>query len=262
MKPGEEMKIHVLASGSKGNMVLISSDSGWVAIDCGISKRKIINKLAEIQLKIEDIKHLIITHEHSDHTAGLKALIQTGNIETIYLTQGTFDMTRESSQLNESIVQIIHPKKAFAIDGFTIESFGASHDAKEPVGFVLTSNQHKVVVGTDTGYIDQAHETMLKDADVYLIEANHHPQKLLSSPRPMHLKKRILGEKGHLNNDDAAMFINRVMGKKETHWIVMHISEDCNSERDIEKSIVEFVEDPLRLNVLYANQHDIVSVEL
>ena len=120
MKPGEEMKIHVLASGSKGNMVLISSDSGWVAIDCGISKRKIINKLAEIQLKIEDIKHLIITHEHSDHTAGLKALIQTGNIETIYLTQGTFDMIRESSQLNESIVQIIHPKKAFAIDGFTI----------------------------------------------------------------------------------------------------------------------------------------------
>lgn len=262
MKEGDEMKIHVLASGSKGNMVLISSHDGWIAIDCGISKRKIINKLEEIGIKIEDIKHLIITHEHSDHTAGLKAFIQSGNLKHVYLSQGTYEMIKESAQSIDHLILIIRPNQTFNISPYRIDSFLVSHDAKEPVGIVLTSEDYKVVVGTDTGYIDQAHENLLKDADVYLIEANHHPQKLLASPRPMHLKKRILGEKGHLNNDDAAMFINRVMGNKETHWVVMHISEDCNTERDIEKSIVEFMNNPLQLNVYYTNQHDIVSVEL
>ena len=262
MKAGDEMKIHVLASGSKGNMVLISSDDGWVAIDCGISKRKIINKLDEIDIKIEDIKHLIITHEHSDHTAGLKAFTQSGDLKAVYLSQGTFDMIKDQIQSIEHMIHKIRPNQPFNIAPYQIDSFLVSHDAKEPIGIVFNSNECKVVIGTDTGYIDQAHESLLKDADVYLIEANHHPQKLLASPRPMHLKKRILGEKGHLNNDDAAIFINRVMGNKETHWVVMHISEDCNSERDIEKSIVEYIDNPLQLNVYYANQHDIVSVEL
>lgn len=256
------MKIHVLASGSKGNMVLISSPSGWIAVDCGISKSKMQKKLEELKIHIDDIKHLIVTHEHSDHTAGLKSLLQLNHLNSLYLTQGTYDVLNETMNLEDVPIYNIVPNTSFSIDGYDVRGFLASHDAREPVGVVFSSDVHKVVVGTDTGYIDVAHETILTGADVYLIEANHHPQKLLASPRPMHLKKRILGEKGHLNNDDAAMFINRVMENKKTHWIVMHISEDCNSERDIEKSIVEHIKRPLQLEVYYASQHEIVSIEL
>lgn len=262
MISGEVMKIHVLASGSKGNMVLISSDSGWIAVDCGISKRKIIKKLEEIHIKIEDIKCLIITHEHSDHVAGLKALMQLGHIQSIYMTEGTKEAVSKTYDIPSSKTKIMKSDDHFFIDTLKIETFLASHDAIEPVGIVMSSHEHKIVIGTDTGYVDQAYDDLLRDANVYLIEANHHPQKLLASPRPMHLKKRILGEKGHLNNDDAAMLINRLMGDHHTHWIVMHISEDCNSQRDIEKSIVERVEDLMKLKVHYASQQDIVSIEL
>lgn len=262
MKSGDYMIIHVLASGSKGNMVLLSSTSGWIAIDCGISKNKMLKKLETLDVNIREIKHLIITHEHSDHTAGLKSMMQLNHLNSIYLTQGTYDALKETTTEDNTLFHQIKPDATFSIGQYNITGFLASHDAKEPVGIVVTSDTHKIVIGTDTGYIDEAYEPILKDADVYLIEANHEPQKLLASPRPMHLKKRILGEKGHLNNDDAAMFINRVMDDKKTHWIVMHISEDCNSERDIEKSIVKFIENPLQLEVYYANQNEIVSLEL
>jgi phosphoribosyl 1,2-cyclic phosphodiesterase len=256
------MIIHVLASGSKGNMVLLSSTSGWIAIDCGISKNKMLKKLEMLNINIQHIQHLIITHEHSDHTAGLKSLMQLKHLKSIYLSKGTHEVLKEHIGEGDMLIHQIRPDTSFSIDKYNISGFLASHDAIEPMGVVVSSNMHKVVIGTDTGYIDEAYEPILKDADVYLIEANHEPQKLLASPRPMHLKKRILGEKGHLNNDDAAMFINRVMENKKTHWVVMHISEDCNSERDIEKSIVKFIEKPLQLEVYYANQHEIVSLEL
>ena len=262
MKSGDYMIIHVLASGSKGNMVLLSSTSGWIAIDCGISKNKMLKKLETLNINIRDIKHLMITHEHSDHTAGLKSMMQLNHLNSIYLTKGTYDVLKETIDEGHATFHQIMPEVLFSIDQYNITGFLASHDAKEPIGIVVSSGSHKVVVGTDTGYIDEVYEPILKDADVYLIEANHEPQKLLASPRPMHLKKRILGEKGHLNNDDAAMFINRMMKHKKTHWIVMHISEDCNSERDIEKSIVKYIEKPLQLEVYYANQHEIVSLEL
>lgn len=263
MKSGDEMKIHVLASGSKGNMTLLKGNEGWLAVDCGISKKKILEKLEELNVKIDEISTLIITHEHSDHVAGLKALVKMGHLTKIYMTQGTFESLKSDDQQSvEAMTAIIPSEGEFFVDVFQAQTFIASHDASEPIGLVLKDTSFKVVVGTDTGYIDQKYESLLKDADVYLIEANHHPKSLLASPRPMHLKRRILGEKGHLNNEDAASLIGRVMGHKKTHWIVMHISEDCNTQLDIEKAIVTHVKDPRLLEVYYASQHQVVSVEL
>lgn len=256
------MNIYSLASGSKGNMTLIESQKVLLCVDVGISKNKMQDKLNSLNFSFQSIQHLLITHEHSDHTVGLKKFIEK-QLPNLYMTQGTYE------HLDDDIKHVIKPKLhiiqseiPFYIDHMKVTPFLLSHDAKEPIGFVIENQDYKIVHGADTGYIDQSYHELLKHAHVYIIESNHHPEKLLQSPRPMHLKRRILGEKGHLSNEDAAKLINSWMGPFKTRWMITHISEDCNTYLDIEKAIVKYIDRPLDLDIIYALQHEIVEVNL
>jgi phosphoribosyl 1,2-cyclic phosphodiesterase len=252
------MTVYVIASGSKGNMMLIKDHGICLAIDVGISYRKMILKLQEIKLDIKDITHVLLTHEHGDHTQGLQALLKHGQIEGLYATKGTLDALRLNSEV---LYHIIESKVPFKLFEFDITPFLISHDAKEPVGFVIQKQTQKIVVISDSGYVDETYDALLKEAQLYVVEANHHPQLLLSSPRPMALKKRILSEKGHLSNDDVVYLMNKWVTQNTT-WIATHISEDCNSELEIEKSMVKLLDNPLKVDVKFSYQHNIVSVEI
>ena len=96
MKLGEQMKVHVLASGSKGNMTLKSSSDGWIALDVGLSKKFILEKLNKLKVPVNQIKHIVITYEHSDHTKGLKFLIESNSDVNVYMSKGTlFDFDKK-----------------------------------------------------------------------------------------------------------------------------------------------------------------------
>ena len=256
------MNIYSLASGSKGNMTLIESQQVIVCVDLGISKNKMQERFKDLSYTWDDIHHVLITHEHSDHTLGLKKIFESYQ-PFIYMTQGTFDELHDDiKKLIKPTLHLIQSERPFVIEHMKITPFLLSHDAKEPVGFVIEDQAHKVVHGADTGYVDQAYHALLKEAHLYIMESNHHPEKLLQSPRPMHLKRRILGEKGHLSNDDASKLIDTWMGPFKTYWLITHISEDCNSPLDIEQSLVKHIKRPLDLEIIYARQHDIVKVIL
>jgi phosphoribosyl 1,2-cyclic phosphodiesterase len=256
------MNIYSLASGSKGNMTLIESQKVLLSVDIGISKNKLQEKLNTLAFTIQKIQYLLITHEHLDHTAGLKKLFEIHQPHT-YMTQGTYDsLSQDIKIMIQPTLHIIQSEKTFLIEHLKITPFLLSHDAKEPVGFVIEDLHYKVVHAADTGYIDQMYFQLLQHAHLYVIESNHHPEKLLQSPRPMHLKKRILGEKGHLSNEDAAQLINGWMGPFKTYWLITHISEDCNAPLDIEKAIVKYIKRPLDLEIIYAQQHEVVMVKL
>ena len=263
MKLGEQMKVHVLASGSKGNMILISSSDGWIALDVGLSKKLILEKLSKLKVTVNQIKHIVITHEHSDHTRGLKFLIDSNSDVNVYMSKGTlFDLDKKIFLSLKSKINILDSRKKDKIDQYIFTSFVTSHDSKEPLALVFENSKFKVVYMTDTGYVDKKNKQLISCADLYLLESNHDPEKLLSSKRPMSLKKRILGEKGHLSNDDASILINEIICDKKTSWIVMHISESCNSIREIEKAIVRNIKEIKNLSVFYANQNEIKSLIL
>lgn len=256
------MNIYSLASGSKGNMTLIESQKVLLSIDIGISKNKMQDKLNSLGFSFHSVQYLLITHEHSDHTSGLKKFLES-HVPRIFMTQGTYESLDEDIKHTlKSKLHIIQSEVPFYIEHLKITPFLLSHDAKEPIGFVIEDQHHKIVHGADTGYIDLAYQELLKHAHIYIIESNHHPEMLLQSPRPMQLKRRILGEKGHLSNEDAAKLINSWMGPFKTYWMITHISEDCNSNLEIEKAIVRNIERPLDLEIIYATQHEIVKVSL
>ena len=263
MIKGDKVKIYILASGSKGNMTYIKTNHQNFFIDAGISYLKVKQKMLAYQEDIQKVDTLLLTHEHHDHTMGLKVLLKQGFIKTIYLTAGTYQaLSPEVKAIFPKQIIIIKADTDFQMGSFLVTPFMMSHDAVEPVGFVLKGEDKKIVLITDTGYIDQAYQPLLTDADLYIVEANHHPVKLMNSPRPFHLKKRILSEKGHLSNEDACWLMNQWIKTKTSIWVVAHMSEDCNTIIDVEEAIVQYFDDPTKVITYYASILGLPGIEL
>jgi phosphoribosyl 1,2-cyclic phosphodiesterase len=263
IKKGDRVNVFVMASGSKGNMTYLRIGEHKMFLDVGISFRKIKLKMEAYEEDLMSVKTLFITHEHRDHTMGLPMLLKQGAIERIFLTEGTYrTFAPDLKKRMEDKVIFVRADEPFTYAAIHCMPFMVSHDAAEPVGYVLSHDEIKLVYLTDTGYVDESYHGMLSNADIYLFEANHHPESLMQSMRPYSLKKRILGERGHLSNDDAAYLINLWIASKPAIWVVSHISEDCNTVLDIEEAIVRAFDDPTKVTVYYASQDGLPVIVL
>ena len=258
---GDMVEIHVLASGSNGNCTLIRTNNRYILIDVGISYSRIKSELFIRGIDIKKIDTVLITHEHSDHVCGLKVFLNNAKIENIFLTKGTH---KEILSLIGNIKEIGYVKadEPFFIDDLCIHPLMISHDAKEPIGYMLTEENKKVVYMTDTGYIPKSYIELLKDADMYILESNHSPLMLMNSNRSFHLKRRILGEKGHMSNDDACYMMNSFVENKKTIWVVAHISEECNTILEIEKEMVKSLKKPELIEVYFATQEGLGGIKI
>ena len=211
------MRVKVLASGSTGNSTYIETNDHKILIDTGISKKSIESALMEIGVSFGEIDTLLITHEHDDHIKGLGAVLRKSEI-TCYMTRGTFDGIMNGK--NETLKQLL-PAKLDAgyiillnrleksinypdilLDETLINVLPTFHDSKEPVGYKVVNNEQSVVYITDTGYVHNSLYDKICNSDCYVLEFNHDPHVLMASSRPLHLKRRILSEHGHLSNEE------------------------------------------------------------
>lgn len=249
------MEVIILASGSKGNALLIKINGSYILIDLGITYPNLVKKLKEENIDIDKIESVLITHEHTDHIRGLKRFLQNHPNINIYISKGTFKALDEETKKIINKVNFIKANEKLIFNKIQVETFELSHDANEPIGFVISADSKKIVLATDTGYIDENYFDLLRNAQLYILEANHDPALLMNSNRPYYLKQRIIGTKGHLSNNEAAWLMNEFIKEiDETTWVAAHISEDCNTEYHIEKSIVEIIEDPTKINLIHASQ--------
>jgi phosphoribosyl 1,2-cyclic phosphodiesterase len=211
------MKYYIFESGSKGNSTLIESSGRYLLIDMGISKKKLVSKLNEINLSFEDINYVLVTHNHSDHIAGLDAF----KPEQIYATKLTYE---EVPLTNELI-----PYNEYKINGFKVYTLPTSHDAQGSIGFIIEDGQEKLVYITDTGYLYEKTVELISDADYYIMESNHNVKMLINTSRPQNLKRRIMGDYGHMSNEDSANYICDVITKRTKEIVLAHLSEEANS---------------------------------
>lgn len=250
------MEIIILASGSKGNAISINTGSNKMLVDIGISFLSANRKLKKKSLDIFKYDTLLITHEHQDHIRGLETLLKKKTIKTLYISKGTFNaiplQVRKLFPTNTLFVKADVP---FNINNTLITPFSLSHDASEPVSYVIEKHSKKVVVLTDTGYVDQSYHKLLSNADLYIVEANHDPELLMKSKRPFYLKRRIVSEQGHLSNYEASWLINLFIKDIESSiWAVAHISEDCNTVEKIEASVEHLFDNPEKIKLIYTSQ--------
>ncbi len=220
------IKITVLGSGSKGNATLIHTETDGILIDAGFSRKELLVRLSQIDFKPENIKGILISHEHSDHIKGLKIFANQFKIPT-YINADTFRFLSDKNKIGEKNI-VFNSADSFKINNFTIEPFSIPHDAIDPVGFIIYHKLAKIAIVTDLGHINRLINHKLKDCNVIMIEANYEISMLRNSSRPPHLIRRILGKHGHLSNDMVIENLKDLLSDKTQYLILGHLSSECN----------------------------------
>ncbi len=221
------------SSGSSGNSCLIRTENTAVLVDAGISARRITDSLQAVGLTPDDVNAVLITHEHYDHVSGLRVLAGRIPGAKVFANIGTW--RHIADKVPGEMRTLISAGTEFTVGDITVRPFSLSHDAADPVGFSFRSGGAKICVITDTGYLTEEMMNEARDADMLVLEANHETGVLECGRYPYALKKRILGDRGHLSNVAAgealaAVCANRIdTGAGALRVLLAHLSRENNS---------------------------------
>ncbi|MFV0363892.1 MAG: MBL fold metallo-hydrolase [Suipraeoptans sp.] len=224
------MRLCSIASGSSGNCVYVGSDKTHLLIDTGISKKRIVEGLSELEIKGEEVNGILITHEHIDHIQGLGVFCRKFEVP-IYATKGTLsgiNFSKSLGKIPEGLFNEIKTDEIFTIGDIDVNPFRISHDAKEPCGYRMSNEDKNVAVATDLGMYDDYTIHSLRDLDAVLLEANHDIKMLELGPYPYPLKQRVLGEKGHLSNELSGRLLCDILQDRLKCVVLGHLSKENN----------------------------------
>lgn len=225
------MRLCSIASGSSGNCIYIGHGSTHILVDAGISGKRIEEGLKGIGVTPESISGVFITHEHIDHIQGIGVLARKYGIP-IYGTVETFCSMRKGKnsvgKIDDALFHWISPEKQIPIGEIEVTPFRVSHDAANPVAYILEADGMKIGMATDLGVYDDRIVEHLEHSDLLYLESNHDVNMLMVGSYPYILKQRILGERGHLSNDAAAELLCRLNHTKLQGVILAHLSKENN----------------------------------
>lgn len=221
------LKICVLASSSAGNCTFAGNGRTRILIDAGLSRRQIFERLAAIGETPEALDAIIITHEHSDHVAGLATLAKKLKIP-VYLSRLTAPTIAPWGENAAAWVETFQAGCRISIGDMLIDTFTIPHDAADPIGLRLELDGVRAGFVTDLGYIPDSIRVHLRGVDFLLLESNHDLDMLKVGPYPWAVKQRVMGRKGHLSNDVASEFILDDLDGGVGTLVLGHLSEHNN----------------------------------
>lgn len=250
------VKVCSLSSGSSGNCQYIESGETRILIDAGFSGKRIQELLDQIQVDPATLDGIFVTHEHIDHSKGVGVLSRRFDIP-VYANENTWKgMETIVKSVKDHNTKVFHTNKNIELKDFLIHPFDLSHDASEPVGYLIFNNTKKLSFVTDTGLVMEGIKKKISNSHLYFMESNHDVRMLMEGSYPYHLKKRILSTKGHLSNDDAAEVLGDVLKGENEIVLLAHLSQDNNRPDLAYKTVREGlmcqgfdVDNDLRLNM-------------
>jgi len=219
------LRVCVLASGSSGNCIYVESPTTALLIDAGLSARETLRRLTAIGREPARIQAICITHDHSDHVAGVPRLHKLHGWE-LYANGDTARAVDPKQQLPW---RLFTAGSRFQIGDIELLPFSLPHDAYDPVGFVLTHGRSRLGIATDLGMATQLARHHLRGCHLLVLEANHDEVMVKNSFRPWELKRRILSRQGHLSNETAAELLVDVAGDTLQQVFLAHLSSECNN---------------------------------
>ena len=222
------MRLCSIASGSSGNCIYVGTDATHLLVDTGISGKRVEEGLKSLNLTGRDVDGILITHEHSDHISGLGVISRKYGIP-IYATKGTLEaIASVKNGPDSSLFHEIKEDVRFTIKDMTVYPMRISHDAAQPVAYKFGFGDKRIAVCTDIGIFNDYTVECLKGMDALLLEANHDVNMLQVGPYPYYLKQRILGDRGHLSNENAGRLLNRILTDKTKSIVLGHLSQENN----------------------------------
>lgn len=227
------MHFTTLASGSSGNAILVGENGRNFLVDCGLSGKSLLHNLSQVNIPDSELEGIIVTHEHVDHIRGVGVLARKLKIP-IYATRGLWSvMSHCLGKLAED--QRIEVQDSFSCAGLEVKLYPTSHDSKESYGLKISrpkqQDKRRLAIGiaTDSGVITEEMHRHLQGCDALVVEANYEDEKLWNGPYPWHLKKRISGQYGHLENKQLAEGLAGWIEENTQRVVLAHLSEENNT---------------------------------
>ena len=247
------MLVSVLASGSKGNSTLITTDRVKILIDAGKNQKYLETALNQINLSLKDIDYILITHTHADHTSALKTIVKSHK-PTIVLTE----LMYQDLDYLKNYENILLLTDNLELEDLVIENIKTSHDTSDSRGYIVTRGNSSVVQITDTGYLNQKYFKKLQNKTIYIFESNHNIEMLMHGRYPKWLKARVSSDVGHLSNESSAFYLTKLIGENTKEIILAHLSEENNTpELALETLNNEFAENNIKFNnIVVAKQEE------
>ena len=224
------MEYVILASGSRGNATVIMNGKTRILVDAGIPHHELLSKLESLNIGVNQIDAVLVTHEHIDHVRCLDIFDKS----KIYSSPNTISL-----ETNNHLVFY----KEHHIAGFDVTPIQLSHDCADPMGFVIRHESEKLVYITDTGNIRDEDFQYLNNATHYIFESNHDENMLLLTNRPHYLKQRIMSPKGHLSNITASLILAKLIGEQTKSIRLAHLSDEANTKELAYQTLVEILEE-------------------
>ena len=221
-----EAILTVLGSGSRGNSLHLEYRGQAVLVDAGLSAKQLEARMEEAGAAGAELLGILLTHEHGDHTAGLKTFLKKRKIP-IYTSHGTKDALEP--HLATADWRSFEAGTQVEIGSFRIETFPVPHDAAEPIGLRITTGAVRIGLISDLGFVTRLVVERLKGCHALVLESNYDEAMLREEEkRPWSVKQRISARHGHLSNGAAAKLVEEVAGPELRDLLLGHISEDCN----------------------------------
>jgi len=216
----------VLASGSSGNAALLATEKTRILVDAGLSFKELARRLALAGEDTARVNAVLVTHEHSDHVAGLARLARKIENVVIYTTIRTAAALTWDDCTPR--LETFQAGCRFRVGDVDVDSFTIPHDAIDPVGFCFHADGIKIGVATDLGYVTDSVRVHLRGTHALLLEANHDLEMLKVGPYPWMVKQRVMSRVGHLSNDGMHDFLLRDFAPAAPNLVLGHLSEHNN----------------------------------
>ena len=219
------MKFCNLASGSKSNCTIVSSDNVTLMIDDGLNIRDLTQRAISANIDLNSISAILVTHEHSDHIKGIAPLVKKYSIPIYCHRESAYGLDEYASPyLVDRDMDL-----PFEIGDIQITPFRLPHDSNYNLGYKLSDGKHTISIATDLGCMNESVLSNLAESDLVMLESNHDIDMLRQGSYPFMLKQRILGKNGHLSNDECAQSIATLAKYGTKHFVLAHLSQDNNT---------------------------------
>ena len=223
------LRFCLLGSGSTGNALLVASPTTKVLIDNGFSLKQLEVRAAAVGESLDDVDALFVTHEHSDHVNGVGVAARRLGVP-VFMTPGTAESLPVSVGGLPQL-ELFDAGDTVSVGDMTLTSFPVSHDAADPVNFVVQSGGAKLGLAADLGRPSHLVRNRLAGAHALVLEANHCPDMLRRGSYPLSVQQRILSRHGHLSNKDMGTLLASLVHDRLEIVVLVHLSQENNTRR-------------------------------
>ncbi len=221
------LRFVILGSSSSGNALLVYNETTRLLIDNGLSYKRLAAAMAETGVAPESLDAVLVTHEHTDHVRGLGVLARRVDAP-VFMTQPCAEALPASVGVIPNVMHF-ESGDTLQFNGLSVTSFAVSHDAADPVNYVVRSNGATLGLATDFGHCSQLIRARLMGANALVIESNYCPDLLRQGPYPPSIQQRIRSRTGHLSNHDVQKLLRQLRHEALRLVVLAHISRDNNT---------------------------------